>query len=527
MSRVFYPQARAILQVVFDGFSTDEHDSDPLVIPVLPTEARIVRNSYRQADSWELVFEANDFPVDPQLVRAGAAEIFLFDAPGITDADKARNRAQALDGAANQLGRDAVDDLLLDINQATAVDRFTFSNAPAIVGLFDEQSLDLSNDGKWVSITGQDYTDLLIKRQWKPLPSGRARRIPVGRRLDVILADILSEADTDGKLQLVVEGLTAERLPTVGKSEARGHRRGIPIQQDTSYWDVMYSLAVRYGCILYVRGLDVVLTRPQNLEEGYQRRVKVMTWGHNIESLELNRRLGRVEVPNVVIKATNPETRETITVDYPPGNFTKTKKRGGGLTKTGSKRKNSITKTEEYSIVTVFGMYDVATLRRAAETRYTLLGRGERTVRITTADLEDAAGNSLLDLHSGDAVAIEFDDFNAELIRNPEVTTGAKVAHLVGRGYGEAVATVIARTYRLLEFVDRPLRVREVSYDWTEEDGLSIEIECQDFIVVGGVRDNDARESRRAKRDKKFRSTDGEQIGPDEARKAAFVRQHG
>ena len=527
MARVFYPQARAILQVVFDAYGTDDDDTEAFVIPVLPKDLRITRNSYRQADSWELTFDANDLPIDPQLVRGGAAEIFLFQVPGITDDQRVVNRANAFDNSANRKRRDAVDDLLLDARQEAAVSKFTFDNKPAIVGLFDNHSLSFSSSGKWVTISGQDYTDFLLKKQWRPTPSGRARRIPTGRRLDIIMRDILAEADTEGRLSIRVEGIDPASLPIVGAKETRCHRRGIPVQQDTSYWDVLYKLALRHGTICYVRGLDVVVTRPANVHEGYDRRIKRLTWGHNVSNLELTRRLGKEATPVIVIKATDPETRETILIDFPVGAFKKIRQRGGGTTKTGKPRKMSITKTEEYQIVPVFGITDRAVLRRAAELRYNLLARGERTVRISTRDLQDADGNNLLELETGDAVMFEFADFNREVISNPEVPAAAKVAHLVRRGYGEAVAQAIARHYDMLSFIERPLRVREIGYDYSSASGVDIEIEAVDFVVVDGVRDASTKESRRRKRGKKYQDEDGNQIGPSEQKKDAFVRQHG
>src|ERR1700742_2831628 len=71
---IYRPQARAILQVILDGFGDSLRDSEIQVIPILPKNVTIHINSYKQADSYELVFEAIDLPFDPQLIRAGAAE---------------------------------------------------------------------------------------------------------------------------------------------------------------------------------------------------------------------------------------------------------------------------------------------------------------------------------------------------------------------------------------------------------------------------------------------------------------------
>ena len=70
MSRIYYPQARVVLNVVFDGFGPTAKDTPPKIIPTLPTELNISRNAYNQADGWEVTFDADDLPIDPRMVRA-------------------------------------------------------------------------------------------------------------------------------------------------------------------------------------------------------------------------------------------------------------------------------------------------------------------------------------------------------------------------------------------------------------------------------------------------------------------------
>lgn len=509
MSRLFFPQCRALLQVIFDGFGEDARDSEPVIIPVLPTEARITRNSYRQADSWELTFDSNDLPIDPRLIRAGAAEIFLFEMPGITDDQRVLNRATSFENTANRKPRDAIDAIQLELDMLGATKKFTLDQKPQIAGIFDATQLEFSDSGKWVTISGQDYTDFLIKKQWPPLPNGRARRIPTGRRLDVILQQVLSDADEEGRLNLLVEGVKATDLPIVGRNEVRCHKRGIPVKQNTSFWDVMYKLASRHGFILFVRGLDVVLTKPQNLSEAEEHRIKRMAWGTNLESLELSRELGKEKVPTVVIKSYDPKSGRTLTVDFPVGAFKDIKRK---RRKAGSGGP-SIKEDKEYIIIPVFGITDPAALRDMAETRHNLLGRAERKVRFRTKDLRDFNDNPLLDLASGDAVTVGFADFNFELLANDKVSEGKKFDHLVARGYGQAVAQVLSRSYTKLKFLERPLRVREAMYEYSVNDGISVEAELIDFIVVDGIRDATKKKTRRQKRSRKHVRRDGTQVG--------------
>jgi len=511
MARLYYPQARAILQVVFDGFGDSAQDTPPKIIPVLPRAVTVQRNSYKQADSWELTFEANDLPIDPQLVRAGSVEIFLLN---LSAQDETRTVLGRLFTVLDEPGRprDAVDEIALELGvQASAKDRFTFGRSPTIAGLFDGHSMELSSSGKWVTIQGQDYTAFLIGRKWPPTQRGTARRIPTGQRLDQLLARLLAEADPEGRLRIDPRHIDAARLPIVGAGEVRSHRRGIPIAEETSYWDVLYKLATRYGFILFVDGLDVVLTQPKNFRDAYEPGVKRLQWGHNIESLHLDRSLGKEKVPRIVVKAYDDKTKKLITVEFPE------RQQAGPAGTLGVNE-------DEFQIVPIYGITDRAALRRAAENLFNLLGKSERRVQLATRDLKDTRDQDLTDLKAGDAVTVEFDDFNREVLANPNIPRQAKVEHLVARGYGEAIAQTLAEHYDRLQFLARPLRIREVTYEWDVDQGLSIEMELVDFVVVDGMRAAENKATRRGTRQDRFRRRPG--IGNDSEPAEIRFREH-
>lgn len=512
---VFYPQSRAILQVIPESFGDD--DVDPIVIPMIPREVRIQRNSYRQADGFEVTFDLLDLPIDPATVRAGAIEIFLFQVQSAQNGSfDSRQSLPNLDDAAQRSPAEARKE---EIGLASAVREFTLDNDPQIAGLFDEHSIVMDDSGKWVTITGQDYTDFLIKKQWPPLLNGRARRIPTGKRIDRILSEMLAEADQEGRLRLVVEGERVERLPVVGASEVRGNARGIPVQQDTSYWDVMYKVATRHGFILFVRGLDVVLTLPKNLDEQAGGRIRRMAWGRNITSLELSRRLSKEAVPTIVVKSYDPVRRETIEVDWPEGSFTKIKQRRSGAPKA------SIGKTSEYQIHTVYGITDRAALLNAARTLHTLIGKSERMVRMSTRDLRDMRDVDLLSIAAGDAFIVDIEEFNEESLAT--LSEEERYAYLVRRGFNEAVARAISRGQAILSVLSRPLRVREATIEYAADQGVSIEMELVDFVVVDGVRAADEREPRSAKRERGMLRADGSRIGFSPKVERAIVKEKG
>lgn len=530
MSRIYYPQARAVLQLVFDGFGDSSKDTDPQIIPILPKEVTVHRNSYRQADSWELGFEAGDLPIDPQLIRSGAVEIYLFEVTERSEDLQLLSRQHTVltdTTQANEKPRDMFDAAMMELGLTKAKDKFTFGNAPMIAGMIDDISLEMSSSGKMVSLSGQDYTAYLISRQWPPTKKGRARRIPIGKRLDQFLEEILAEADPHGRLKLKLENIKASSLPRVGKGETRGKKRGIPVEQGTSYWDVIYKTCLRYGTVVFVRGLDVVLTRPSSLREEFDHTIRRLAWGHNVDSLELTRHLGKEKVPRIVVRGYDEKSRRTTTVEFPrewkkkvtvktkeyksSPNYMNGKPVASTTTKTKVvHRKSAIpeghlgVEQDEYQVIPVYGITDPQRLREIAENMFTMLGQAERRVRVTTNDLRDFEGNAMLDLNPGDPVTIGFLDFNKEMLANPDVPVEMKMAHLMQRGYNEQVAQIIATHYVKMDFLKRPLRIREMSFDYSVDGGINIEIEAVDFVVVDGVRDSSQKESRKDKRDKKL-----------------------
>lgn len=527
MSKVFYPQARAVLQVVFDGFGGLSADTAPKIIPVIPKEVSIHRNTYKQADGWEMTFDAHDFPIDPQLVRAGSAEIYLFATEGLRDDQRLLSRQLTSQQAryAALYGTDGVATLAEEQNLALSKRDFTLGQAPQIFGLFDDHSIDFSSSGRWVTISGQDYTAFLAARQWgtdgtistkkamaanksdvrrskragkKGKGGGPLRRIPTGERLDLLLAKLLVEADPRNVMTFRVEGIDEEKLPVVGKNAPRSQKRGIPTTENMSYWDVMYGLALRHGCILFVRGLDVVLARPQNLNGLFDPRIKRLAWGKNIESLQMSRRLGKEKVPRIVVRAYDETGRQTTEVEYPEG---KQEVPNGTLG----------VSQDEFELVPVYGITDRAVLLDLAESLFHLRGHTERTVVLRTQDLEDLgfngqAAHSLMNLAAGDAVAVEFLEFNLNhaMLQDGSIAEEVKVQHLVARGYNYEIAQIIAQRYQALKFLQRPLRIREVSFEYSADDGISIEMELVDFIVVDGAREPENKPTRNAKRSRKL-----------------------
>lgn len=552
MSRVFYPACHAFLQVVLDNFASDD-GTEPLIIPILPKTATIHRNSYRQADSFELGFDTGDLPFDPRIIRTGFAEIYLFQTDGTNDLSRVLSRKDPLaDIDLRSLNpRTPVDTLAVDAG-VSPHDRFTARNKPIVAGLFDRSSLELSTDGKWVSINGQDMTAHLASIQWPPEPGGTARRIPVGKRLDQLVIDLVEEADPTGKLLVEVRGIKPGDLPIVGAGDVRGSARGIPVEQNTTYWDVIYKTVTRVGFIAFVDGVHVVISKPKTITDRDVTDIKVLTWGKNIEHLTMERELGKTQAPTIVVKAYDHVSRKTISVEYPPNQINHTRQKQVSEVKIRGTEKRAKTterqrartaahgrgkvtttlrKRDEYEIVEVYGVTDRADLERIAETRYHLIGKAERRCVVKTRDLTLSTKSDMLNLTAGDAVLIAWgdktgDEFDKDLLASTNVPDDTKVQHLVERGYNRATAQAIARSYAQLEGLDRPLRVKEATYDFSVENGIDIELELFDFIVIDGVRDGDGERTPHTEAHwAKLVKHDGSRLGWSPAQRSAAIRK--
>jgi hypothetical protein len=497
-TRLYYPRCRAYLDVILDGWGEGDDGlgstDTPMHVEVYPKSAKIHGNSYHQPDSWEMTFDARDCPFDPALIRAATVQIFLYDAGQMEDPEG---------GTANDNGSASAND-----NGAA-----TFAT-PDIVGLFDDDSMDLSNDGRWISVQGQDLTTLFAGKQWPPLPNGRARRIPTGVRLDWFVNDRIREVDPSGKMQVEFEGdLNGSDMPIVGKEQPAGHGRGVPVQQGTTYWDVIYKTVIRCGFVCYVRGWNVVIARPKNLTDYRHADIVKMAWGNNVEHITLQRKLGKQKVPTVIVVAYDENGMRRDPVQWPQTSLTKGKathllpKKPATTThvvekhtikgttaqtharKHESKRPKAtvVKENEEFMIVPIHGTFDPESLLRHAQSLYTLIGRGERRIIVKTHDLTDINGKPLLHLMSGDAVEVHWQDFNEQTM--PTMDMEQRADYLTGRGFQPEVAQTLARAYdKLANKLNPPLRLREITKDYDNESGLSIEMELVDFAVVGGIR---------------------------------------
>lgn len=458
---IIYPECRINLSAVFDGFGGVD---EPKVLPdIIPYSANCHLNSYKEADTWEVVFDAKRFPFSPELLRSAAVEIYLYNKDGMVTPQ-----------------------YWYDSNNLVAT------------GLVDQATLTEDKDGGKVSLSGRDYTALLIDRQWDPTKSGEGGRVPDGDLQDVIqfLVDEATNKHTTGRTLTVkyfdeddiqtkhVAGEVTHKkvtIPRTTKAKTR-KKRGITVKADSTYWDVIYKLCLAYGLIVFVKGFEVWITKPHVLQGLAATQYRV-AYGRNLEKLEVERKLSKEATPQIRVRSYDPKLQKVIEGQFPSDDDIKAQqagkdkkgKGGGFLTGVGTKR-------EEYKVFTVPDVKDVKVLTDIARSTYYTLARGEGIIRFSTPSALDSENQDLLKIRSGDSVEIKWDAFNSEMMMNPNVSREQKIARLLAMGYSFDVAALVAEQYVKLDYFRQPFYVKEVNLTWDKDQGVKIDVEAMNFI---------------------------------------------
>lgn len=475
---LYYPRCAAVLSVVFDGFaSSGESDSRPTVVYLdgspdqgpAPRRASVHLNSYAKADTFELEVLAKALPVSPELIRAIQVEIYVFQT----------------DGLEKDIGKYATEENLV------------------LAGLADEGEIDAES----VRITGRDYTALMLDKAWPP-----TKAIPVGRPIDQVIQDLVDEASqarVTGRILKVeyrapvaqalatgaagVSGAAAtssgdkkagvnrkqksspKKKPSAGEQSTKTNKKGLP-QKGGSYWDVIQKLALRHGLICYVHGTTVVLDQPRGLTERTNGEAPQLVYGKNLQGIQATRKFARAALPQFTAYGYDDKERRQVQGKWPPD----APKRPSGLGAT----------LDTTEILTAPpGIHGKDALTEYCKSYYEARSRAEGKVHFRTRSLRDTEQRDLLQtLRPGHPVRLEWDHVqgSGELRR---MNTEQRYGRLLELGYSREVAQAVANGYERLEQVnDRALYLREVSFDWSKDGGITIEGDAVNYVVE--VRDD-------------------------------------
>lgn len=458
---IYYPECRINISVVFDGFGGP--DDAHAITDIIPFSANVHLNSYKEADTWEVVFDAKRFPFSPELIRAASVEIYLYNKPDQTSP-------------------------------------FIFSvNNLLCTGLVDQATLTEDSEGGKISFSGRDYTALMLDRQWDPSKSGKGGRVPDGFLQDVVqsLVDEAVQAKAIGRTLAVkifdiadtkvgaTSGTVTHKKLTIPKTHKSRSRksRGITVKADSNYWDVIYKLCMSYGYIVFVKGEEVWITQPHVLQDLAHTQYRV-AYGRNLEKLEVERKMSREATPQIRIRsASSDPTKPPLEGIFPTDGDLAAQKAGKNKKGKGGGFFAGIgTKKEEFKVFVVPGIKDVKTLTDIARTTYYTLARGEGIVRFATPHLSDLENADLTKIRAGDSVYIEWDAFDKQILTSDTVTPQQKVMTLLSLGYQQEVAELVAANYAKLDYFRQPFYVKESNLTWDKDQGCKIDVEAMNFI---------------------------------------------
>lgn len=461
---ILYPECRINISAVFDGFGGP--DTPIVITDIIPYSTNVHLNSYKEADTWEVVFDAKRFPFSPELLRSAAVEIYLYLKPDQTSP-------------------------------------YIWNHPDNLIatGLVDQATLTEDTDGGKISFSGRDYTALMIDRQWDPTESGKAGRVPDGNLEEVVqkLVDEATNEDLTGRTLTVTlfdEGVKPNvgnvsdtvlknkvTIPKTTKSKTR-KKRGVAVKADSTYWDVIYKLCLSYGYIVFVKGFEVWITKPHVLQDLAQSQYRV-AYGRNLEKLEVERKMSKEATPQIRVRSYDPKTQQVIEGFYPSSEDIDAQRKGKGTGKD-SKTLFGITgvgtKKEEFKVFTVPDVKDTKTLDEIAKTTYYTLARGEGVIRFSTPQLRDLDNADLTRIRAGDSVLITWDAFNAAQMQDPKLSKEQKLTILLSLGYSFEIASLVADQYAKLDYFRQAFYVKEVNLTWDKDQGCQVDVEAMNFI---------------------------------------------
>lgn len=465
---IYFPRCYASLSVLFDDFGSDDV-TNPQIVNLPLRSASVHLNNYKEADTFGIDFDARELPFLPGLIRNAGVQIWLFQTDTYTVNASSYARPENI----------------------------------VIAGLVDRPSMRLASDGKTFHMEGRDYTALLIGKAWDP-----RRKIPVGGSLVDTVQRLVDEAtgaagtgrvltvvfvgeqldDAPPRLGVqsatVVHGTVTTKPPTVGEGRGKSKKRGISVDHaDSTYWDVIYRLCLHHGFVCYVKLDKVIISTPQTLDANAEEPILRVAYGRNLESLEIDRSMGKEAVPQVIAASYDPKSRTTIEARWPDdksknvfANRAKISTKSGKISGIGTK------KDEELRVDAPFGITDMKLLQAFARNYYSTLARGESKVRLRTKHLRDLGNLDLLRARTGKPIAIGFDPFNKEDLR--VLSQDERFARLVGMGYEREIAQLVASEFDKIRQFETPCRTREITFEYDNDQGISVEIEANQYVFV-------------------------------------------
>jgi hypothetical protein len=440
---------------------------------IIPVSATLEKNTYKEADTLELSLSYLDLPFDPRTVRSCAVEFYL----GTIDGDTWREsmRLQVI---------------------ADLPDESEYGTNRQFKGWVDDWRVNWGNEeAATVELSCRDNTALFIDQDAPP-------QIKVDPKvgIDEAIAKYLSCFPQ-------YEGIAVEYRPinedapalkdVMQRSSQRNGGVG-PGKDKMSVWDFIIDITGMVGCVAFIDGETVVIQKPRTLyadgfsrlEDPWRGRVadnipmnnRTMIYGRNLTEFSVSRRYNEKAPRNIEVRCYLPERKKTIVVRFPG-----VKSR----VQPGESADNTIT------VFRVSGVQTKEALQVIAQGIYEDISRQEIEVSMKTPNIASFGGDNtepdLLYLQAGDPIEVYFakDDSGDPVtlpatqsqVEDALLTSDKTFDYLQSLGYDPDIASAYAEAYTNAGY-QTAFRTFKVTYDWTDEDGVTISIDAINYIEV-------------------------------------------
>lgn len=517
-----------------------EQNNGIFVMNRIPRKCSVHFQGHTQAATWSAVFDYREFPVDPRVIAASTAEIYI----GTVSPDDFSTGMQRPErsGLRRSILRTRNDDGTS--NDANLV----------MVGVVDSWRVEHGDSGSEVHLEGRDMRGLLLDSPLvssrdlfeyeRPRVRRRRKRSSILERLNTelniwdLVTQILHEhealnnlpASERIKVRAFKEEWPNETILSPGKaSHVPRHRRGASGQQgqassagaNMNFWDLITRYCTLVGAIptfvgreLHIRYAPTLYSMISGRNErvpfsgGLARydesgiwTVRKMVYGRDIDSMKISRKYTGNSKPKTVrivsvSQSTGGRGRDQMLESvWPPRTLREARREG--ITGTNRVVRDFVGGQESSEIATFSfpGIQDQEQLNTIARALYEQIGRNEISGEVSTAALTSFGGSNadpdLLRLRVGDPVQL--------LVDASRLTAAAPITSTLNRTLQLPFAEAVEQLTTTTPFTDTNLaraivasangsimgvlsffRVAGAEYDWSDET-VSVKFDIQNY----------------------------------------------
>lgn len=423
--------------------ATQATDDQLISFPIRVRRAWWEANDHQHADVLRLTAEWRDAGADPRLLSSATVQFYL---------GSADDRGQWTPGA----------------------DTLRF-----IGTLVRPRRVAREGEGFVAELEFQDYTSFFLRAKLPPegipdysqsLEDAWARICDNTGYLDPGGSSTIVSTVSALRDRLTPVGQLAQAgLPTLASAASPRFARlaaRVPVKPGADAWAVWQQCVGMCGLISFIRKDQCIVTLAQDYYSDSN--PPRLVWGRNI--LEMSEaRSSDLAGKGVGVTSFDPLTGRTLESFYPPLGTSPTKRAlssGGAV-------------TDHYEMFPYTGITDQATLDGLARRIWEERSRQELEGQLSTAEMaaDTVSGDSfdLLNLGSGDAIRVEFEEKDKEALRHIPSVEG-RIRYLTARGYSDGIAELVAKDADTFTAVPPEFCVKRVTVDFqADAEGGSFE----------------------------------------------------